>query len=128
MTNKEAWQPYYEYTRTVSNIIRSHSLGAIAICWLLKGKASFSISIKAALLFAALTLLSDLLQYVIAALNNKKWLEKEQNRLVNGTGTIEGDYQIPKHIDIWPYRLFKLKICFLILSFTLITYYILTTF
>lgn len=124
MTNKDAWSIYEDYTRIISTIVRSHSLGAIAVCWIFKNENGLSIIIKFALLLAALSLVADALQYFIAAIKNKKWIREREVQLADQSGSIEGEYSMPQDIDIWPYRLFKIKIYILFSSFALIAIYI----
>jgi hypothetical protein len=118
MTNQEVWTQYKDYSQTTSDIARKIAFAGIAICWLFRDKNNdFPSLVMIALVFLLLFFLSDLLQYLITALLLRRWIRKEEIKMWENVGVIEGDYNKPTWIDTPTFSFFVSKLTFLIISF-----------
>jgi hypothetical protein len=118
MTNKDVWNQYKEYSQTTSEIARKFAFAGIAICWFFKtDDGIFPESVKFSLLLFLLFFFIDFLQYLISTFLLKFWIRKNEIKIWEETGNIEGDYQKPSYIDTPAFILFVLKIIILFVSF-----------
>ena len=118
MTNKDVWNQYKEYSQTTSEIARKFAFAGIAICWFFKTDDSlFPESVKISLLLFLLFFFIDFLQYLISTFLLKFWIRKNEIKIWEETGNIEGNYQKPSYIDLPAFILFVLKIIILLISF-----------
>lgn len=121
MTNKEVWDQYKEYSQSTSEISRKIAFAGIAICWLFRDKNNdFPTLVMYSLIFLLIYFFLDLMQYLISALLLKKWIRKEEIKMWEYIGKIEGNYNKPIWIDIPAFSLFISKLTFLIISFILL--------
>jgi len=118
MTNKDVWNQYKEYSQTTSEIARKFAFAGIAICWFFKtDDGLFPELVKISLLLFLLFFFIDFLQYLISTFLLKFWIRKNEIKIWEETGNIEGDYQKPSYIDMPAFILFVLKIIILFISF-----------
>jgi hypothetical protein len=118
MTNKEVWSSYEDYTRGLTSLTRQLAFGAAAICWFFKTpEATFPKPILVSLAFVVGFFFLDILQPFIAALRLRSWIHGREQELWNKTNSIEGEYEKPRTLDRWPFRLFIGKIVVLVAVF-----------
>jgi len=121
MTNKEVWSQYKEYSQSTSDISRKMAFGGIAVCWLFRDQnTGFPQLVFSSLIFLLIFFLFDLLQYLITTLLLKKWIRKEEIKMWEAVGAIEGNYQKPTWVDLPAFSFFIIKIIALIISFILL--------
>lgn len=132
-TEKELWKIYQDYTVAVSNIARQLAFGAAAICWIFKeSDANFPALILYSLSFIVLFFFFDGLQYYLAAIKRRETLYSEQKkianqlpeakRLIHTKKMKKGEELLewPDNYDDNTYRIWKLKFCFLAISYIFI--------
>jgi hypothetical protein len=125
MKSKEHWQQYKEYTQELTANCRKLAFAAAAICWLFRSSEyQFPQLILWALGLIIAFFICDILQYLIAAVLLKKWLEEREQISWEQHGMIENDDDKPKSLDVPAYRLWKAKIGFLLASYGCIGIYI----
>jgi len=121
MTNKEVWNQYKEYSQTTSEISRKFAFAGIAICWLFRDHNNdFPTLVMIAIIFLLIFFLFDLLQYLISTLLLKRWIRKEEIKMWESTGELDGNYNKPTWIDIPAFSFFIIKLLSLIISFFLL--------
>jgi hypothetical protein len=118
-----------EYTAKASEIIRQITLGGIAVVWLFKdnsnGKAVIDIFLLYPLVFLCLSLVSDLLQYVIGGEIWRIFYRKEEKkfnseRKQNLVEVIEPDVKAPTIYSSIIYWFYWSKITFTFLAYIFI--------
>ena len=105
MTNKEVWNQYKEYSQTTSEISRKFAFAGIAICWLFRDHNND---------FPTLVMIAIILLLL------KRWIRKEEIKMWESTGELDGNYNKPTWIDIPAFSFFIIKLLSLIISFFLL--------
>lgn len=118
MKLSEVWASYETYTGELTKHSRQIAFGGVAISWLLRSSAGTMprwglISLGLLVVFFLL----DVLQYFVGAWRLRTWMHGEEHRRWKETGTIEGDYDVPRYIDRIPFVLFNVKIVALLLAY-----------
>lgn len=127
MTNQDAWTQYKEYSKATSDIARKMAFAGIAVCWLFREtNNSFPSIVFNALIFLLIFFIFDLLQYLVSTLLVKNWIRKEEIKMWESTGKIEGNYQNPEWLDLPAFTFFLLKIIALIVSFVFLGIWLFT--
>ena len=121
MNNREAWENYKEYTRDVTEFSRKLAFAGIAIVWVLMPEEGlFSNMSLLALVFIILYFLGDVTQYLTGALRWYRWINSEEEKNIELSGSIEGNYSPPLSLDVPVFYLFWIKMVFLVLGFALL--------
>lgn len=125
MKNADLWQSYKEYTETLSTNARTLGFAAAGVCWLFKSEDGvFPRQVLLALVFAVLFFLSDMLQFLIAALCLRVWTRRKEKEFWKLHGTIDKDYHKPAWLDAPAYGLWWIKVLCLLTAFVLIGTYV----
>ena len=118
MKNSEAWGNYKDYTRDVTEFSRKLAFAGIAIVWVLKPEdGSFTNLSLLALAFVVMYFLGDVAQYLTGAIRWYIWINSEEEKNIENTGGIEGDYSPPVSLDTPVFYLFWVKVALLIIGF-----------
>ena len=59
----------------------------------------------------------DAIQYIVAAIQIRRYTRREEERKWKESGTIDGEYHTPAKLDNWPFRLFVAKLVVLLAAF-----------
>jgi hypothetical protein len=118
MKNSEIWKSYDNFTLDLSNNVRKLAFAAAAIAWLFKDdQYNFPQLVKWSLFFTILFFIFDILQYFLGAIVLKHWVEKEETKMHEETGSIDGEYEKPRYVDYPPYYCWWLKVLMLLTSY-----------
>ncbi len=118
MDNSTAWSNYVDYTRDLTEFSRKLAFAGIAICWVLKPEnGSFSQTTLIAISLIVLFFVLDITQYSLGAIRWRNWIQAEENKKFEKTGSIEGDYSPPQDLDHPVFITFWLKVAVLSLGF-----------
>ena len=121
MKNEAVWASYREYTIELTKHARQMGFAGIAVCWLFREPGGdMSLPVVGALGLLTLFFVADAAQYLVGAVQLKRWMESEEERFQNIRGTIEGDYAIPKALDRPTFALWSLKLVLLLVGFGLL--------
>ncbi|MBE7157622.1 MAG: hypothetical protein INR62_04160 [Rhodospirillales bacterium] len=121
MTGKELWEQYQHYTHDLTEHGRKLGFAGAAICWLFKDQAfTFPALIYLSLLFFVAYFIADILQGFLGAVMVRRFTEREEAKLWESNGSIEGEIQKPRSVDAAAFACFVLKCLFLLLGFLLI--------
>ena len=117
-TNAEIWKQYENFAIDLSNNARKLAFGGAAIAWLFKtDEYTFPVSALCALFFIIIFFILDIMQYFLGAKRLKHWIEAEEKKKQEETGTFEGEYNKPIHIDIPSYRCWQAKVFALLVGY-----------
>ena len=117
-TNEEIWQQYSNFAIDLSNNARKLAFGGAAIAWVFKTEEStFPFAVLCALFFIISFFILDISQYFLGATRLKKWIEAEEKKKINETGSFEGEYKKPIDIDIPSYHCWIAKIFVLLIGY-----------
>ncbi len=117
-TNKEIWEQYSNFAIDLSNNSRKLAFAGAAIAWLFKtDENTFPLFVLCSLFLIIVFFILDIMQYFLGAIRLKRWIETEEKKKQRETGSIEGEYKKPMHIDIPSYRCWRGKIFTLIASY-----------
>jgi hypothetical protein len=123
-----------EYTAKASEIVRQLILGGLAIIWVFKttvnGKDTLSMFLSFPLIGLSLSLLADLLQYVVAGKIWKSFFLKKEKEILDqyhkgNTTSLDPDIKAPKYLRRPVYFFYWIKILLLIGSYVLLIIYLL---
>lgn len=121
MKNREVWDSYDYYTSEITKHARYLGFAGIGICWFFRSpELLFPRAILGALICLVLFFLLDLMQYYIAAIRLRLWMQAEEEKREGEGDSIEGDYWPPVQLDRPAFILFHCKLCALIAGFALI--------
>src|SRR3954470_822151 len=121
MKGEVVWENYRGYTKDLTEFSRKLAFAAAAICWFFR-TPSYKFP---SLIILALTLLvgyffCDVLQYFVAALKLRRWIRDKEIEHYDRTGKLDGDFDMPEHLDRLPFRLWWTKIVMLQMAFVFI--------
>jgi hypothetical protein len=121
MKTEDLWKQYQSYTRDLTEHSRKLGFAGVAVCWIFRSSSfTFPPLIYWALAFFVAYFISDIFHYLVGAVLTKFHVEKEEFRLLQETGSIDGDVPKPRWLD-WPaYGFFIAKAIFMILAFVFI--------
>lgn len=123
MTGKSLWEQYQHYTRDFTDHARKLGFGGAAVCWLFRdAHFRFPVVIYVSLLFFVFYFICDIFQSVSGALSIKFFTEREEKRLWESTGSIEGEIHKPKWVDYPAFLMFCMKSVFLVAGFLFIAF------
>jgi len=118
MTNSELWEQYSQYTEQASSVARQLGFAAAGLIWAFRDTGSgWTEKAQAGLVFVVAFFITDLLQYVIAAVRRRLWIRGEEIKKWNETQSIEGDYNVPVTLDRPAFWLWWIKLGFLIVAY-----------
>ena len=123
MEGPEVWQEYKEYTKDVTVNSRRLAFGAAALCWFFKSlppAPMFPTLILWALGCVVLFFTLDLLQYGVSAFILRFWMQRQEQKRWDETGTIDGDYPKPRWIDRPAFVMWCVKLVVLLAAFAFI--------
>lgn len=118
-----------DYTAKASDIIRQISLGGIAIIWLFKenpnGKSVLDVFLLFPLIFLCLSMVCDLLQYVVGGEIWRSFYRSEEKKFIserkkNPLNDVEQDIKAPAIYSSIIYWFYWGKIAFTILAYVFI--------
>lgn len=121
MKTEEFWKQYQSYTRDLTEHSRKLGFAGVAVCWVFRSSDyTFPALIYCSLGFFVAYFISDILHYFVGAILTKNFIQKEEFRLFQETGSIEGDVLKPRWLD-WPaYTFFIIKAVLMIVGFVFI--------
>jgi hypothetical protein len=120
-TNSELWQSYDFYSSELTKHSRHLGFAGAAVCWFFRSpEVTFPRWILIALALIVAFFLLDLLQYYSGALLRRFWIQQQESKLYKATGSIDGEYVIPRWLDRPTFALFVLKTTSLLLGFAAI--------
>lgn len=128
--NKTAWNNYKEHTNNLSKLLRHLAFAAAGICWFFKTAQKksgeifiiFPELIVWSFFFTIGYFLFDILQHFVSAESRRIWIEKKEIGYYKRTGSIDGDYTIPRKLTYLPRYLSYMKISSLVISFVFLIY------
>lgn len=121
MTGEKLWEQYQHYTRDLTDHGRKLGFAGAAICWLFKTERfTFPVFIYLALLAFVAYFIADILQGFFGALTLRFFTEREEAKLWESTGSIEGEIHKPRWIDTPAFIFFVLKCVLLVAGFFII--------
>lgn len=121
MKTEELWKQYQSYTRDLTEHSRKLGFAGVAVCWIFRSSDfTFPPMIYWALVFFVVYFISDVFHYLVGAVLTKRHVEKEEFRLLQETGSVDGDVPKPRWLD-WPaYGFFLTKAIAMIIAFIFI--------
>ncbi len=121
MKNREIWNSYDYYTGEITKHARYLGFAGVAICWFFRSPTLiFPQLILLSLITLVFFFLIDLIQYYVAAIRLRLWMQAEEEKQVRESGSIEGEYWPPKQLDKPAFVLFHCKLIALFLGFCFI--------
>jgi hypothetical protein len=119
--NREVWASYDAYTLELTRHARQVAFGGVAIAWVLRAADErLPGLVLVAMALLCIFFLLDVAQYSVAAWKLRRWAHGEEQRQYDVTGSIDGEYELPRSLDLWPARLLALKIAALLLGYVML--------
>jgi hypothetical protein len=121
VTNRELWQSYDFYSSELTKHSRHLGFAGAAVCWFFRTpEVTFPKWILVALVMIVAYFLLDLLQYYSGAILRRFWIQREESKMYQATGSIEGEYLMPRWLDRPTSAFFVFKTASLLLAFVAI--------
>lgn len=123
MKTEEFWKQYQNYTRDLTEHSRKLGFAGVAVCWVFRSSDyTFPTLIYWSIGFFVAYFIFDILHYLLGAVLTKRYIQKEEFRLFQETGSIDGDVLKPRWLD-WPsYTFFITKAVVMIVGFVFIAF------
>ena len=116
-TNTEAWTTVTRYRDELNSNSRKIGFAGAALTWTLQTETGvYPIVAVWALVFFVGFFLLDLLQLYVGFEVRRSYIRRLENERRN----IDGDFTFSDDVDIWPFRLFLLKLLLLAVAYILL--------